>query len=37
MPDLWNPLPGALTGMFWSRDYKTFYVTALGNAVLKYE
>jgi len=37
MPDLWNPLPGALTGMFWSRDYKTFYVTGLGNAVLKYE
>lgn len=34
---LWNPLPGALTGMFWSRDYKTFYVTGLGNAILKYE
>ena len=36
-PDLWNPLPGAATGIFWSRDYKTFYVTGLGNAVLKYE
>ncbi len=35
-PDLWNPLPGgALTGMFWSQDYKTFYITGLGNAVLK--
>ncbi len=35
-PDLWKPLPGgALTGMFWSQDYKTFYVTGLGNAVLK--
>jgi sugar lactone lactonase YvrE len=36
-PDLWKPLPGAVTGMFWSRDHKTFYVTGLGNAVLKYE
>jgi sugar lactone lactonase YvrE len=37
-PDLWKPLPGgALTGMFWSRDYKTLYVTGLGNALLKYE
>ena len=35
-PDLWQPLPGALTGMFWSRDYKTFYVTGLGNAILKF-
>ncbi len=34
-PDLWNPLPGALTGMFWSQDRKTFYVTGLGNAILK--
>ncbi len=36
-PDLWKPLPGAVTGMFWSRDHKTFYVTGLGNAVLKFE
>ncbi len=36
-PDLWKPLPGAVTGIFWSRDYKTFYVTGLGNAVLKFE
>lgn len=37
-PDLWKPLPsGALTGMFWSQDYKTFYITGLGNAILKYE
>jgi sugar lactone lactonase YvrE len=37
-PDSWNPLPGgALTGMFWSQDHKTFYITGLGNAVLKYE
>ena len=36
-PDLWKPLPGALTGMFWSQDYKTFYVTGLGGAILKYE
>ena len=36
-PDLWKPLPGAVTGMFWSRDHKTLYVTGLGNAVLKYE
>lgn len=36
-PDLWNPLPGALTGMFWSQDFKTLYVTGLGNAVLKVE
>ena len=36
-PDLWRPLPGgALTGMFWSKDYKTLYLTGLGNAVLKY-
>ncbi len=36
-PDLWKPLPGAVTGMFWSRDHKTLYVTGLGNAVLKFE
>lgn len=36
-PELWNPLPGVLTGMFWSQDGKTFYITGLGNAILKYE
>lgn len=35
-PDLWKPLPGPITGMFWSQDNKTFYITGLGNAVLKY-
>lgn len=34
-PALWAPLPGGLTGMFWSRDHKTLYVTGLGNAILK--
>lgn len=34
-PDLWKPLPGGLTGMFWSPDHKTLYVTGLGNAILK--
>lgn len=33
--DLWKPLPGGLTGMFWSQDHKTLYVTGLGNAILK--
>ncbi|MCW5960543.1 MAG: SMP-30/gluconolactonase/LRE family protein [Pyrinomonadaceae bacterium] len=36
-PDLWKPLPGGLTGMFWSQDFKTLYVTGLGNAILKVE
>jgi sugar lactone lactonase YvrE len=37
-PDLWKPLPGGvLTGMFWSQDYKTFYVTGTGNAVLRFD
>ncbi|MCO6510650.1 MAG: SMP-30/gluconolactonase/LRE family protein [Aridibacter famidurans] len=34
-PEVWNPLPGGLTGMFWSRDQKTLYVTGLGSAILK--
>lgn len=34
-PEVWNPLPGGLTGMFWSQDHKTLYVTGLGNAILK--
>lgn len=35
-PELPQPLPGVLTGMFWSRDSKTFYITGLGNAILKF-
>ena len=34
-PDAWKPLPGAVTGMFWSRDHKTFYVTGLGSSILR--
>ena len=36
-PDTFAPLPGILTGMFFSKDGKTFYVTGLGNAVLRFE
>ena len=36
-PELWAPLPGAVTGMFWSADGGTFYITGLGNALLRYE
>jgi sugar lactone lactonase YvrE len=35
-PDLWEPLPGIVTGMFWSRDHKTFYITGLGNSILRF-
>jgi hypothetical protein len=35
-PELSQPLPGVLTGMFWSHDRKTFYITGLGNAILKF-
>lgn len=35
-PELSKPLPGVVTGMFWSEDRKTFYVTGLGNAILKF-
>ena len=34
-PNLWKPLPAAVTGMFWSPDHKTLYITGLGNAILK--
>lgn len=34
-PDLWKPLSGGLTGIFWSQDSKTLYFTGLGNAILK--
>ena len=36
-PDLFNPLPGLLTGMFFSNDGQTLYITNLGNDILKYD
>ncbi len=36
-PDTFAPLPGILTGMFFSTDGKTLYVTGLGNAVIRHE
>jgi sugar lactone lactonase YvrE len=36
-PELWAPLPGPVTGMFWSADGGTFYITGLGNALLRHE
>ncbi len=35
-PELWEPLPGALTGIFWSSDGETTYFGGLGNALLRY-
>lgn len=35
-PDLFFPLPGLLTGMFFSNDDQTLYITNLGNDLLKY-
>ena len=37
VPELSQPLPGVLTGMFWSWDRKTFYITGLGNAILRFD
>jgi len=34
-PDLFSPLPGLLTGMFFSNDGRTLYITNLGNDLLK--
>jgi len=34
-PDLFNPLPGLLTGMFFSNDGQNLYITNLGNDLLK--
>lgn len=35
-PQIWEPLPGgAITGMFWSQDHRTLYVTGLGQSILK--
>lgn len=36
-PDLFHPLPGLLTGMFFSNDGQTLYITNLGNDILKYD
>ncbi len=36
-PDLFDPLPGLITGMFFSHDGKTLYITNLGNDLLKYD
>lgn len=36
-PDLFNPLPGLITGMFFSNDGRTLYITNLGNDLLKYD
>jgi len=36
-PDLFLPLPGLLTGMFFSSDGQTLYITNLGNDLLKYD
>lgn len=35
-PEAWDPLPGFLTGMFWSRDGETIYFTGVGKAILQY-
>jgi sugar lactone lactonase YvrE len=35
--DLKNLLPGLLTGMFFSSDGKTLYITNTGNELLKYD
>jgi sugar lactone lactonase YvrE len=34
-PDLFSPLPGLLTGMFFSSDGETLYISNLGNDLLK--
>ena len=36
-PDAFHPLPGLLTGMFFSNDGQTLYITNLGNDILKYD
>lgn len=36
-PDLYLPLPGLLTGMFFSNDGQTLYISNLGNDLLKYD
>ena len=36
-PDLFLPLPGLITGMFFSHDGQTLYISNLGNDLLKYD
>ncbi|TYA57496.1 SMP-30/gluconolactonase/LRE family protein [Formosa maritima] len=36
-PNLFSPLPGLLTGMFFSTDGQTLYISNLGNDLLKYK
>ena len=36
-PNLFSPLPGLLTGMFFSKDGQTLYIANLGNDLLKLE
>lgn len=36
-PDLFSPLPGLLTGMFFSADGQTLYIANLGNDLVKLE
>ncbi|MBR9847097.1 MAG: SMP-30/gluconolactonase/LRE family protein [Algicola sp.] len=36
-PNLFNPLPGLLTGMFFSKDGQTLYIANLGNDLVKLE
>ncbi len=36
-PELFSPLPGIVTGMFFSNDSQTLYVTNLGNDLLKFD
>ncbi|MGB5173038.1 MAG: SMP-30/gluconolactonase/LRE family protein [Eudoraea sp.] len=36
-PDLFRPLPGLLTGMFFSNDGQTLYISNLGNDLIKLE
>jgi len=36
-PDMFHPLPGLLTGMFFSPDGSVLYLTNLGSDLLRYE
>lgn len=36
-PELYNPMPGLITGMFFSTDGQTLYISNLGNDLLKYD
>jgi len=35
-PEVWSPLPNFLTGLFFSPQFDTVYITGLGNAIIKY-